>query len=125
MIDPKSNVKNLEGVVAIKALTNNLLAVVYSNGLLRVYGISTVSVIVESNILQIENDIEFDRIIDAQINFKAHTAVVEENISVSKTISIGVSFTAESSRRLTKQNCMHVFSLRFNNIEYEQVQSFS
>ena len=113
----------MEGVVAIKSLTNNLLAVVYSNGLLRVYSISEVSVIVETNILLTEYDTEFDRIVDAQVNFKSHLSVVADNLSVSKTISIGVSFTAESSRKLIKQNGLHVFNLKFNNIQYDQVQA--
>ena len=115
----------MEGVVAIKSLTNNLLAVVYSNGLLRVYSISEVSVIVETNILLTECDTEFDRIVDAQVNFKSHTSIVADDLSISKTISIGVSFTAESSRKLIKQNGLHVFNLKFNNIQYDQVQAFS
>ena len=98
---------------------------VYSNGLLRVYSISEVSVIVETNILLSEYDTEFDRIVDAQVNFKSHLTVVADDLSVSKTISIGVSFTAESSRKLIKQNGLHVFNLKFNNIQYDQVQAFS
>ena len=36
LMAPESNVKNLEGVVSLKKLSNNLLAVVYTNGLFRV-----------------------------------------------------------------------------------------
>jgi len=48
---PESNIKNLEGVVALKVLTNNLLAVTYTNGLFRVIQISNFSVLIETNLL--------------------------------------------------------------------------
>ena len=51
IIDPKTNAKNLEGVVAMKALSNNLLAVVYTNGLLRVFVVSSTSILVETNLI--------------------------------------------------------------------------
>lgn len=41
----------MEGVLAIKVLSNNLIAVVYTNGLLRIIQISNFTVLVESNLL--------------------------------------------------------------------------
>lgn len=43
--------RNMEGVIAIKVLTNNLLAVTYTNGLFRVIQVSNFLVLVETNLL--------------------------------------------------------------------------
>ena len=108
----------------MKALSNNLLAVVYSNGLLRVIEISRTEILVETSIL-VDRQVEFDRIVEAQINFRTHLLVVDDNLSTSKSISLGVSFTAESSRKSTKQACLQIFSLKFNKVPYEGMHAFS
>lgn len=41
----------MEGVIAIKVLTNNLLAVTYTNGLFRIIQVSNFSVLIETNLL--------------------------------------------------------------------------
>ena len=43
----------MEGVIAIKVLTNNLLAVSYTNGLLRIIQVSNFSVLIETNLLDV------------------------------------------------------------------------
>ena len=48
---PETNARNLEGVVALKLLQNDLLAVIYTNGLLRIVQISSLSVLIETNLL--------------------------------------------------------------------------
>ena len=52
--------------------------------------------------------------------------MVEENLSVTKTISVGVSFSGESSRKMTKQSGIHTFNLKFKNVNYDGTnQAFS
>ena len=97
-------------------MSNNLLAVVYTNGLLRVFFVSNASILVETSLI-VTDQSELDRIVDAQINFRTHLSVVEENIDVTKSISLGVAFTAESTRRSTKQAGLQIFSLKFRNVE--------
>ena len=41
----------MHGVVALKVLTNNLLAVAYTNGLIRIVQVSNFEIIAETNIL--------------------------------------------------------------------------
>ena len=48
---PSTNIQNLHGVVALKVLTNNLLAAAYTNGLIRIVQVSNFEVIAETNIL--------------------------------------------------------------------------
>ena len=67
LLAPQSNIKNLEGVVAVKTLTNNLLAVVYTDGMFRVVDISTFSIVVQNNLLDDESRLgkESGRVIEA------------------------------------------------------------
>lgn len=65
------NVKNLEGVVALKTLTNGLLLVVYSNSMLRIFQISNFSLIEEINLLA-DSPVEgLKRVTEAFISFNA------------------------------------------------------
>lgn len=65
------NVKNLEGVVALKTLTNGLLLVVYSNSMLRIFQISNFSLIEERNLLA-DSPVEgLKRVTEAFISFNA------------------------------------------------------
>ena len=93
LLRPQENERNLEGVVALKVLTNNLLAVAYTNGLLRVVQVSNLTVVIETNLLADEGRLGLDagRIFEAQIAFHTNRAVpnVERN-KLSKSISLGV-----------------------------------
>ena len=53
-MSPAQNIKNLNGVVALRVLTNNLLAALYTNGLLRIIQISGFTVVLETNLMQDE-----------------------------------------------------------------------
>ena len=67
LLAPQSNIKNLEGVLAFKALTNDLLAVVYTSGLFRVVDISNLAPMLEINLLADEGRLgtESGRLIEA------------------------------------------------------------
>ena len=54
----------MEGVIAIKVLTNNLLAVSYTNGLLRIIQVSNFSVLIETNLLE-SSDMNGQRMVEA------------------------------------------------------------
>ena len=54
LVSPAQNIKNLNGVVALRVLTNNLLAALYTNGLLRIIQISGFTVVLETNLMQDE-----------------------------------------------------------------------
>ena len=71
LLKPWENERNLEGVVALKVLTNNLLAVAYTNGLFRIIQIHDLSVVIETNLLADEGKLglDFGRIFEAQIAF--------------------------------------------------------
>lgn len=64
----------MEGVLCIKVLTNNLLAVLYTNGLLRIIEVSDFSIKIETNLLQ-SADLNGQRAVDAQITFTTQDAV--------------------------------------------------
>ena len=100
-----------------------MLGVVYTNGFFRVFNISSASILVEVSLLA-DLDDEFDRVVEAQINFRTHLSVVDENVSVSKSISLGVAFTAECSRRSTKQSGLQTFSLKFQSFILEDTHAY-
>ena len=88
--------------MAIKSLSNNLIAVVYSNGLLSINNLCSTSrqaVVVSTTLLSSD---KYDRIVDAQIAFRTHDAVLSDSMTVSKSISLGVTFTAECRIKATK-----------------------
>ena len=60
----------MEGVIAIKVLTNNLLAVSYTNGLLRIIQVSNFSLLIETNLLE-SSDMNGQRMVEAQIESSA------------------------------------------------------
>ena len=64
----------MEGVLCIKVLTNNLLAVLYTNGLLRIIEVSDFSIKIETNLLE-SADLNGQRAVDAQITFTTQDAV--------------------------------------------------
>ena len=103
----------MEGVVAIRALSNNLIAVVYSNGLLSINNLCSSSrraEVISSTLLSSD---KYDRIVEAKISFRTHDSVVADNMSVSKSISLGVAFTAESRVKGAKQAGLCTYSLKF------------
>ena len=109
----------MEGVVAIKALSNNLIAVVYSNGLLSINNLCSSSrqaVVVSTTLLSSD---KYDRIVDAQISYRTHDAVLSDSMTVSKSISIGVAFTAECRIKATKRTGLCTYSLKFSNFLLE------
>ena len=70
--------RNYEGVVALKILTNNLLAVIYSNGLLRVIQVSDFSIVMQTNVLadrELLEKIGSSRLVEAKIASKTHLSV--------------------------------------------------
>lgn len=110
----------MEGVLAIKVLSNNLIAVVYTNGLLRIIQISNFIVLVESNLLG--DEAKFDhkdyfRVFDAHLAFASHSSVANhQQTSMSKSISIGISLGIEHVQTAAKQFCLQTVSLRFENV---------
>ena len=119
LLAPESNIKNLEGVVALKVLTNNLLAIVYTNGLLRVIQLGDLSITTETNLLGDKGrlaQLGSGRVVEAQIAFKTHLAVPDiTQSSLSKSISLGVTMAVESSRTAQKTHTLHTFSLRYDD----------
>lgn len=119
LLAPQSNIKNLEGVLALKVLTNNLLAVVYTSGLFRVIDISSLSMMLEINLLGDEGKlgIASGRVIEAQIAYKTHASVPDvERRSFSKSISFGLVIAVENQQTVQKKFVLHTLSLRFNNV---------
>jgi len=51
VVQPQMNLKNNEGVVALKSLTNGLVAAIFSNGALRVVRASDGCVVVEMKLI--------------------------------------------------------------------------
>lgn len=116
---PDSNVKNLEGVVAMKTLTNHLLVAVYTNGLFRVIQIPNLSVLVETNLFNDKGrlgDAAY-KAVEAKIAFETNRSVPNaENDSIFKSVSIGIVLTSETQGGSAKANILQTFNLRFNDI---------
>ena len=51
MVQPQMNLKNNEGVVALKTLTNGLVAAIFSNGAFRVVRVSDACVVAEMKLI--------------------------------------------------------------------------
>ena len=117
---PQSNLRNFEGVVALKALSNGLLAVLYTSGLFRIVQISYLSVLVETELLEGDLDLArqgFDKISEAKLAFQAHNAVADADLTnYSKSISLGLTTTLENPITAQRQSVLHCFSLRFESV---------
>lgn len=118
-MDHQSNIKNYEGVLAFKSMTNNLLAVVYTNGLFRIIDITTFAPILEVNVLADEGTLGLlsGRLIEGQIAFHAHNSVPNHTQTIfSKCFSFGIVVAVENQRGIKKRFVLHTFSLRFNDV---------
>jgi len=80
------NLKNNEGVVALKALTNGLVAAIFSNGFLRVVRASDGSIVAEMKL------ITEGKILDALFASKSLSPTPGE-FGYHKTIQIAAAFT--------------------------------
>ena len=63
------NVKNLEGVVTLKTLTNGLLVVVYSSVMIRIFQISNFKLLFERNLVSDVPVVGLTKVTEACISF--------------------------------------------------------
>ena len=98
-------------------LTNNLLAVIYTNGLFRVVQISNFAILIETKLLDDQGKIsaDFERVVDAKIAFETHQSIPDNSRTIfTKSISFGVILVGESLRTVSKRFLLHTFNLRFD-----------
>ena len=77
------NLQNMNGIAALKSLTNGLFAALYTSGWLRVFRISNGKTVMEKRLDGCT------KVVRAQIASISQARVVEDS-SISKTIKIGV-----------------------------------